>query len=309
MRPLRLLSAGALQRITILGALVVIVGVFSLLSDVFLTPANIRNIVLQSSVIGVLAVGMTMVILIAGIDLSVGSAVAFCGMLTALLQHLPAPVAALAGVAAGTAGGLVIGLLITGFSLPPFIATLGFMALYRGLTLIISGGQSVSITTSLLRLGGFMPIVYFLGSALVVWAVLGKTRFGRYQYAIGGNEDAARLSGIRVDRVKVGVFTIMGALAGVAGVALAARQAAGDPNAGVMYELDAIASVVIGGTSLMGGYGGVGGTIVGVLIIGTLTNGLQLLNVPDEWQQVAKGLIIIAAVVMDTLMRRRAGRQ
>jgi len=306
LRPRRL-SRRALQQITILAALVVIIIAFSVLSPVFLSAANLRNIVLQSSVIGILAVGMTMVILIAGIDLSVGSAVAFCGMLAALLQHYSTPFAALVGVAAGTAGGLCIGLLITGFSLPPFIATLGFMALYRGLTLIISGGQSVSITTGMERLlGRNMPIVYFLAGALIVYFILNKTQFGRYQYAIGGNEEAAKLSGIRVRRVKVGVFTIMGALCGVAGVALAARQAAGDPNAGVMYELDAIASVVIGGTSLMGGYGGIGGTIVGVLIIGTLTNGLQLLNVRDEWQQVAKGLIIIAAVVMDTLTRRRA---
>jgi len=295
------------QQFSIIIAFAFVFIIFSLLSDVFLTWENIRNIPYQSAVIGVLATGMTLVILTGGIDLSVGSGVAFTGMIVALLHPYGTLPAILGGLLTGTFFGFLSGLLITTFDIPPFIVTLGMMTILRGATYIVSGGNSVPILSgNLPALGTTKPMIAtFLLCVIVIAFILKATRFGRYLYAIGGSEEAARLSGVRVRWVKCGVYTIMGFLTGLAGLLLVARLSAADPTMGLMYELDAIASVVIGGTSLAGGYGGVGGTVIGVLLIGVLVNGLQLLNVPIQWQHVAKGFIIISAVLIDMLLHKR----
>ena len=337
-------------------------GLTILTEGIFFTPRNLVNLTRQVAVNGVLAVGMTFVILIAGIDLSIGSVVAFAGISVAYLQvisGLGAVPSIIIALLCGTAAGLFNGFFVTRFSIHPFIITLGMMTIARGVALIISKGASIAPMSDNLAAIGNSSIppaasiaVISLFSAYWLWGsineiiknksraaayagaalklivagffiwlcsyegvpvivavfavvamcgvfILRRTVFGRHMYAIGGNETASYLSGINVKGVKLAVFAIMGLLSGVAGVLLTARLNAATPTMGNMFELDAIASVVIGGTSLMGGYGGVEGTIIGAFIIGILNNGLQLLNVDPFLQYVIKGFIIIGAVMLD----------
>jgi ribose transport system permease protein len=281
----------------------------------FLTTANLLNVVEQSTLIGIIAVGMTFVILTAGIDLSVGSIVALSGvaMGTAFRAGLPIFAAALTGLAVGLACGLANGALITLGRLPPFIATLGRMSIARGGALMLSDGRPISGYSDGFRalatgdlLGIPLPVVIMLAIYGIAHFVLSRTTLGRYTYAIGGNEEAAELSGIRVRAYKSAVYGIAGLLSAVTSILLVARLDSAQPIAGIMYELDAIAAVVIGGTSLLGGSGSVIGTLIGALIMGVLRNGLNLLGVSSYLQQVAIGGVIIVAVLMDMALRRRA---
>ncbi|GGF33031.1 ABC transporter permease [Echinicola rosea] len=302
-------------------ALLLLCLVLSLLSDRFLTLANGWNVMRQVSVNICISVGMTLVILTAGIDLSVGSILALCGAVTASLikngiaiEGLNlyigfAPLGAvILGVGLGFGLGWFNGWTITRFKVPPFVATLAMLTIARGLTMLWTGGFPIN------GLGedfAFLGTGWFLGIPMPVWitAVIvalatlltKKTKFGRYVYAIGGNERAARLSGINISRVKMTVYAIAGGLAAVGGMIVTSRLDSAQPNAGISYELDAIAAVVIGGTSLSGGRGTIMGAVLGGIIIGVLNNGLVLLNVSPFWQQVVKGAVILLAVVIDKM--------
>jgi ribose transport system permease protein len=300
-------------------ALLLMVVAMSLLSDTFLTPGNGWNILRQISVNLCLSIGMTLIILSGGIDLSVGAILALSGAVAAgvyrngigipmfdVLIEFTLTGAILSGIVVGLLLGWFNGFVITRFKLPPFVATLGMFSIARGLTLLWTGGFPV---TGLGEEFGYMGTGILLGVPMPVWIcavlvaafvmVTRKTRFGRYVYAVGGNERAALLTGLRVNRIKVWVYTLGGGLAGVAGLLVTARLDSAQPNAGLGYELDSIAAVVIGGTSLSGGRGSVLGTVLGCLIIGVLNNGLFLLNVSPFWQQVDKGLVILVAVAID----------
>lgn len=296
-------------RLGLILALVALCAVLSVARATFLTVGNLVNLVRQISINGILAVGVTFVLLTGGVDLSLGSLIALTGVAAALLAHpgeYPVWIPVLAGVLAGAAAGALNGLVITLGRVAPFIVTLGMMTAARGLALIASGGRPVAnLSRDFNAIGGgeFLgvpyPVMILAAVAATAWIVLSRFRIGRYVYAVGGNENAARASGVRVNRVKMFAYTVSGALAGLAGVVLAARITTGQPNAGAGYELDAIAAVVIGGTSLSGGIGGVGGTVLGALLMGVINNGLDLLNVPSYYQQIVKGLIIAGAVWLD----------
>jgi ribose transport system permease protein len=320
-------------------ALVLLVVGLSLAADNFLTVENGLNVLRQISINLCLSIGMTLVILSGGIDLSVGSVLALSGAVAAgllkdgvsltflnalaskwfgttfgwldvRLEFTPFG-AIVAGIAVGLVAGWINGYVITRFRVPPFVATLGMLSIARGLTRLWTRGFPI---TNLGENFGFMGTGYFLNVPMPVWisaalavafmVMTRRTRFGRYLYAIGGNERAAVLSGINVVRVKRLVYTLGGGLAGVAGLLLTARLNAADPKVGVGYELDSIAAVVIGGTSLSGGRGSIPGTVLGCLLIGVLNNGLVLLGVSDDWQLVIKGLVIIIAVAIDQAGRR-----
>jgi inositol transport system permease protein len=290
-------------------ALILIFIALSIAKPNFLTIANLINLVRQISINGILAVGVTYVLLTGGVDLSLGSLVALTGVIAASFAHPqqePVIVPVLLAVLAGASCGLLNGLVITRGRVAPFIVTLGMMTAARGLALVISGGKPVSnLSKEFTTMGSGdvmgipIPILMFLTVALLSHGFLKHIRLGRYIYAVGGNENAARASRINVRAVKTFAYTICGALAGLAGVVLAARITTGQPNAGVGYELDAIAAVVIGGTSLNGGVGGIGGTILGALLMGVINNGLDLLNVSSYYQQIVKGVIIVGAVWLD----------
>jgi inositol transport system permease protein len=280
----------------------------------FLNLANLVNLLRQISINGILAAGVTFVLLTGGVDLSLGSVVALSGVVAASFAHpgeYGVAVAVMMGTATGAACGALNGLVVTRGRVAPFIATLGMMTAARGLALLASGGRPVSnLSPAFSRIGGGnvggvpVPVVIFALVALISWVLLRNMRLGRHIYAVGGNENAARASGVRIVRVKMAAYTLCGALAGLAGVVLASRITTGQPNAGVGYELDAIAAVVIGGTSLNGGTGGVGGAVLGALLIGVINNGLDLLNVSSYYQQVAKGIIIVGAVWLDRSKER-----
>jgi ribose/xylose/arabinose/galactoside ABC-type transport system permease subunit len=275
----------------------------------FFTLGNMVNLVRQISINGILAVGVTYVLLTGGVDLSLGSMVALTGVIAAGFAHpgqYPLAIPVAAGVLAGMLCGAVNGIIITRGRVAPFVATLGMMTSARGLALLLSGGRPVSgVSPGFTRIGSGdfagvpAPTWILLAVALVSHVFLRHMRMGRHVYAVGGNQNAAHASGVRVNRVKMAAYTICGAMAGLAGVVLAARITTGQPNAGIGYELDAIAAVVIGGTSLNGGTGGIGGTILGALLIGVINNGLDLLNVSSYYQQVIKGIIIVGAVWLD----------
>ena len=306
-------------------ALVIMVIAMSLLSDTFFTAENGRNILLQISINVCLAVGMTLVILTGGIDLSVGSVLALASAVAADLFKSGIPIegakvlleftilgACVAGIAVGLALGLFNGIMITRFRIPPFVATLGMLGIARGLTNLWTNGHPITALGDSfgqigrgVLLGLPMPVWIAAGVVAIFVIVTKRMRFGRHLYAVGGNERASLLSGLRVDRIKLAVYALAGGLAAVAGLILASRLDAAQPNAGFTYELNAIAAVVIGGTSLSGGRGSVMGTVLGCLIIGVLNNGLVLLEVSPNWQQVVKGLVILAAVALDQMQNRR----
>lgn len=295
-------------------ALLLGVVILSIISDAFLTFNNLMNVLRQVSINGILAVGMTLVILTAGIDLSIGALMAVAAVIAAsIVAQNPDAVfpALLAAIAASSLLGGVSGVMSTKLNVAPFIATLAMMTIARGIALIYTNGRPITIQSEAFKYLGQgyigpvpVPVVIFALVTAIFSFILYKTKFGRYIYAVGGNENAAHVSGIRVHRVKIWVYIINGALAGLAGALLASRISSGQPNSGLGYELDAIAAVVIGGTSLFGGRGSMLGTIVGVLIIGVINNGLNLLNVSSYWQQIIKGLIIAGAVIMDQRTKR-----
>jgi inositol transport system permease protein len=284
----------------------------TLATDTFLSVANLTNVARQVSINGILAVGVTFVLLTAGVDLSLGSVVALSGVACATFAHpgdhsVIVPIAV--GLLTGLTCGLVNGVLVTRGGVAPFIVTLGMMTIARGLALIFSGGRPVAnMSNELTALAGDVfgvpiPMLCFAGVALVSWFFLRHFRLGRHIYAVGGNENAARAAGVPVERVKLFAYGLCGLLTGLAGVVLAARITTGQPNAGQAYELDAIAAVVIGGTSLAGGVGTITGTLLGVLLIGVINNGLDLMGVSSYYQAVIKGVIIVGAVWLD---RRQA---
>jgi inositol transport system permease protein len=284
----------------------------TLTTDTFLSVANLTNVARQVSINGILAVGVTFVLLTAGVDLSLGSVVALSGVACATFAHPgdhPVFVPIAVGLLTGAACGLVNGVLVTRGGVAPFIVTLGMMTIARGLALIVSGGRPVAnMSNELTALAGDflgipIPVLCFAGVALAAWFFLRNFRLGRHIYAVGGNENAARAAGVPVERVKLFAYGLCGLLTGLAGVVLAARITTGQPNAGQAYELDAIAAVVIGGTSLAGGVGTITGTLLGVLLIGVINNGLDLLGVSSYYQAVIKGVIIVGAVWLD---RRQA---
>lgn len=288
----------------------VVVIVVSGLRPEFLTLKNFFNIVRQSSVHGIMAVGMTFVILTAGIDLSVGSVLALAGVFCASFEHAGWPVFLIvpATLAIGASVGLINGLIITAAKVTPFVVTLGTMSVARGLAHIYTGAQPIGGFRESFRyigrdsfLGIHVPIIIFLLTLLIAAFVLRYTRLGRCAYAIGSNERAARLAGVNVALYKTAAYIISGLTAALSAIILTSRLNAGESIAGAGYELDVIASVVIGGTSLMGGRGGVWGTLVGALLIGTINNAMNLLLISSYWQLVVRGSIIVAAVILDRL--------
>lgn len=303
----KILTPHGRQLGTLLGLLALCLSLW-LLTPHFLTVANLLNVAQQTAINAIIAVGMTFVIISAGIDLSVGSIVAFAGVVLAsgLQAGLPIPLAVLAGLAAGWVCGLLNGLLITLGKLPPFIATLGMMSVARGAALVYAEGRPIS---------GFAPAFRQIATGEILWVpvpviimicayaaggfLLARTKFGRYTCAMGGNEQATRLSGVNVRLHKTLVYGLCGVTSALAAVVLTARLNSAQPIAGIMYELDAIAATVIGGTSLMGGQGSLLGTLVGAFIMGVLRNGLNLLGVSSFLQQIIIGAVIISAVLID----------
>jgi ribose/xylose/arabinose/galactoside ABC-type transport system permease subunit len=298
-------------------ALILELVLFALLSPHFLTAENLLNVSLQTSITAIIAVGMTFVILTAGIDLSVGSLVAVVGVLTTLLLAGIAPVgvafplAIAGGLALGAFSGLAAGTLVTRFKITPFIVTLALMTIWRGTAFILTGGRPIwelpegfSLLASGRVAGLPIPTVIMLVVYVSAHIILTRTRFGRHVYAVGGNLEAARLAGIRTHRVITAAFVISGTLSALSGILLASRVNSGQPNAGLMYELDVIAAVVVGGTSLFGGRGSIIGTFIGSLLIGVLRNGLNLMNVESYVQQVVVGFVILLAVMIDQWRRR-----
>ncbi len=296
----------------------------SIVSPAFATFRNLINVVRQVSIIGIIAMGVTFCIITTGIDLSSGSVLAFCGVIVASLSQtkvvdsqpvsimMPLFFAILIALAAGALMGFSNGALTAYGKIPPFVATLGMMTVARGAALLYSGGRPVGyLKRSFTFLGGGyflkipIPIWTYILVGVISYILLSKSKFGRYVFAIGGNMQAARICGINVERTLVLVYMYAGLLTGVSAVLLVARTAAGNPTYGIMYELDAIASTVIGGTSLSGGVGSIPLCVVGAMIIGVLNNGMDLLGINAYWQQIVKGVIIVVAVVIDSRKRRK----
>jgi ribose transport system permease protein len=315
--------ADAMQRIMAFGALIVLAVGFSLASPYFRTFDNFVGILLATAVNGVLGLGVTFIIITGGIDLSVGTVLTLSAVMTGVFitnWHLPIPLGILGGVLTGSLAGLVNGVLISRMKIPPFIATLGMLYATKGLSLVISELKPIYFNdTPVFRemamgsiLGKVIPgfdipnaVLILFGAAIIAHLILSRTILGRYTYALGSNEEATRLSGVNVAAWKTAVYTLGGLFSGVGGVLMAARLNSAQPALGAGYELDAIAAVVIGGTSLSGGEGSILGTIIGAFIISTLTNGLRILSVPQEWQMVVTGAIVVMAVYLDILRRRR----
>jgi inositol transport system permease protein len=285
----------------------------------FISLRNLTNILTEGSIYGIIAVGMTFVILTAGVDLAVGSLLAFAGMAGATVAGLLGAdvsfswmVALSSAILVGAAAGYLQGKAVTWLRIPPFIVTLGGMTIWRGATLILHDGAPISGFDFRYRWWGTgtilhvpVPVALFVIVAAVGYIVQRYTRYGRHVYAVGGNPEAARLNGLNVAAIVTSVYVIVGVLSGLAGFLQSARLGAAEATAGSGYELRVIASVVIGGASLSGGRGGIGGTIIGALLIGVLTNGLVIMHVSSYWQQVIIGLIIVAAVAFDAFAKAR----
>src|SRR5689334_11770968 len=322
-----------LSRYAPLVCLVLLIIVFTVLTDGrFLTRLNLFNVMRQISIEGLIAVGMTFVILTAGIDLSVGSLVAVAGLTAALIAKGSAATsfsldtaeatgygwfaAMMGAVAVGLLGGAIQGTAITKLKVPPFVVTLGGLSVFRGMALMISGSGPISGFGDTYRWWGQgrvgpqwfaipVPVIIFLSIAAIAFVVLRYTRYGRQVYAVGGNREAARLAGVNVERVLLSVYVIIGFLSGLAGFVLSARLNSSEAVAGIGYELNVIAAVVIGGTSLFGGVGTILGTVIGSMLIGVLNNGLVLMNVNPYVQQITIGLILVSVVALDQLAKSR----
>ena len=293
--------------------LVLLCIVITIVTPNFLSVSNITNVFSQVSVNAIIAIGMTFVILTGGIDLSVGSTLAISGAVGASIVKLTGNVflAIIVAAVIGIAVGLINGLLVSKGKLQAFIVTLATMTIFRGATLVFTDGTPISkLPEAFVKIGngklGFMPIPVIITIIIAIIAVyaLSQTRFGRYLYALGGNEDASRLSGINTDKIKTLVYVVSGFASAIAGVIITSRIGSASPNAGTGFELDAIAAVVIGGTSLAGGEGTITGTLIGALIIGVLNNGLNLMNVSPFYQSIVKGLVILIAVLLDKKSRK-----
>jgi ribose transport system permease protein len=320
----RISGGQAKQKLLAFGSLIALMVVFSILKpDAFMTDDNIIGILQSTTVIGVLAIASTFIIITSGIDLSVGVLMTFCAVMGGVLMvnlGLPLPLGVLGAIGVGALCGTASGLAITKLKVPPFIATLGMMMLLKGASLIITGTRpiyfndvpgfdqiSLGSLIGMVLPGFAIPngvLILFL-VAVISAIVLNKTALGRYTFALGSNEEAVRLSGVNVDRWKIKVYAFAGGICGVAGLLIASRLNSAQPALGQGYELDAIAAVVIGGTSLSGGVGTILGTIIGAFIISVLTNGLRIMSVAQEWQMVLTGLIIILAVYTDNLRRNK----
>ena len=295
-------------------AFVILCAVLAFSTPRFFTVSNLMIIGTQVSINALLAFGVTFVIITGGIDLSLGSMVAVTGVVAAMFAHpdsYPLIVPIVFGLAAGVGMGAFNGIVITKSKVPPFIVTLGTMTIGRGLALILSKGRPISnLSDSFNFIGGGniagipFPIIILIVAFLICSVILNKTILGRYMYAVGGNEQAARASGINISSVKIRVYTICGLLSAMGGILLTSRITTGQPNAGAGFELDAIAAAIIGGTSTSGGTGTMTGTLIGALLIGVISNSLDLLNVTSYYQQVVMGVIIIGAVVLDGLGKK-----
>ncbi len=293
-------------------AVLIIFGVFlSLLTDNFMTQGNIISVLRQISINLYIALGMTLVIILGGIDLSVGSIVAMAGTIIVgfiVTQGLPLWVAIFLGLFIGTAAGFVNGFIIAKFKVPAFIVTMAMMNIASGVAYVYSGGRSTRITEDFfVKIGtGYvfgvipLPVIYMAVLIALFVFLLNKTRFGVYVYAIGGNRESARVSGVPIMKVEIAVFTITGFLSAFAGLVLASRMYSGQPSVGSGYELDAIAACVLGGVSMSGGKGRISGTVIGAMVIGIISNGLNLMGVSSFWQLIVKGVIILFAILIDT---------
>ena len=317
-------ASGAQQKLLAFASLIALLVYFSVASPNFLQTSNMLAILQATSVNGVLAIAATLVIITGGIDLSVGTLMTFCAVMAGVIltnAGMPLPLGVVGAIAVGAICGTISGTLVAKMKIPPFIATLGMMLILKGLSLVISGTKPIyfndtpgfsEISTGSL-IGKIIPsvpvpngvlILFIL--ALVIGYVLNRTVLGRYCFALGSNEEAVRLSGVNTDAWKIAIYALAGSICGIAGLIIASRLNSAQPALGLGYELDAIAAVVIGGTSLAGGRGSILGTMIGALIMAVLLNGLRVMSVAQEWQTVVTGGIIIAAVYADMLRRRRA---
>ena len=299
-------------------AMFIFLTVFPTTRSTFLTPKNMFNILRQNASNLFLATGMTMVIILGGIDLSVGSVIALSGVVAAgcvVNFGLPEAVGFIAAIAVGAAVGLFNGFIICKTDIPPFIVTLASMNITKGIALVLTGGAPIRCMTDAFKFPGAgyvgpvpTPVILMFIIFILAALMINKTQLGRHIYAVGGNVQAAKFSGISVQKVKFIVYAYTGVMAGIAGVVIASRLYSGQPTAGDGAEMDAIASVVVGGTSMSGGSGRIGGTLIGVLIIGVLNNGLNLMGVDSNFQYIVKGLVILLAVYVDFLRNKNAGR-
>ena len=299
------------NNVGILSVLVLLCVIVSIATSKFLKPNNLISVLRQISINAYIALGMTLIIILGHIDLSVGAIVAMSGTLTVgfiVTQGLPIPVAILLGILLGMVAGLISGMIVTYFRVPAFIITMAMMNVCSGVAYVYSGGQATRINDDFFSAIGTgylfntipLPVVYMIILIIVISFLLGKTKFGTYIYAIGGNREAARLSGVPIKKVEIAVFTISGVLSAFAGLVLCSRMYSGQPSVGSGYELDAIAACVLGGTSMSGGKGRISGTIFGAMVIGIISNGLNLIGVSSYWQLIVKGLIIACAVLLDS---------
>ncbi len=320
-----LFSAKARQKVLAFASLVLMIVIFAVLSPNFFQMDNLISIMLSTAVTGVLGIAVTFVIITGGIDLAIGTLMTLTAVMAGVFigyWNLPIWLGVLAAMATGAVAGTISGVLVAKLKLPPFIATMGIMMIAKGLSLVISGAKPIYFTKyegynsisngsfidfSFLVPGLIIPnaVVIFFGVGIVSSIILNKTVLGRYTFGLGSNEEAVRLSGVNVDRWKVAIYALAGAIVGIAGILISSRLNSAQPALGQGYELDAIAAAVIGGVSLSGGEGTILGTIIGAFIMSVLINGLRILSVPQEWQTVVSGLIVIFAVYMDILRRRK----
>ena len=320
----RIVAAGTHQRVLAFTSLIILLIGFSLASPNFMQTSNMIAILQATSVNGVLAVAVTLVIITGGIDLSIGTMMTFCAVITGVVltyAGLPLLLGVIAAIATGAGCGLASGTFVAKMKIPPFIATLGMMLILKGLSLVISGTRPIYFNdtpgfSEISRgslIGEVLPALPIPNGVLILFIVaglaayiLGRTVLGRYCYALGSNEEAVRLSGVNTDRWKIAIYAMSGSIVGVAGLLIASRLNSAQPALGLGYELEAIAAVVIGGTSLSGGRGTILGSLIGALIMAVLTNGLRVLSVAQEWQTVVTGAIIILAVYADMMRRKRS---
>jgi ribose transport system permease protein len=320
-----MIRSDTLQKFLAFGGLIILLIVFSLASPFFLTRDNLGGILLATAVNGILALGVTFVIINGGIDLSVGTVMTFSAVMTAqvmIVWQQPVLVGIAAGLLTGALCGMLNGLMVTKMKIPPFVATLGMLYITKGLSLVVAQLKPIYFNDAPIFnqvamssvLGSIIPaldpvknvVLIFFGAAAVAAFILSKTVLGRYTFALGSNIEATRLSGVNVDRWQTAVFMLCGLFAGLAGVVIGARLNSAQPALGAGYELDAIAAAVIGGTSLSGGEGSILGTIIGALFIATLANGLRILGVQQEWQIVVTGTVLVFAVFLDRFLKQRS---
>jgi ribose transport system permease protein len=320
----KLINITAHQRLLAFASLIVLLVVFSIASPNFMQTSNMLAILQATSVNGVLAVAATLVIITGGIDLSVGTLMTFTAVIAGVLltnMNLPLPIGVLGAVLTGAFCGFCSGSFVAKMKIPPFIATLGMMLILKGLSLVVSGARPIYFNNTegydlISRgslIGEVLPFLPIPNGVLILFVVAGvasyvlsKTVLGRYCFGIGSNEEAVRLSGVNTDRWKIAIYSVAGGICGIAGILISSRLNSAQPALGLGYELEAIAAVVIGGTSLSGGRGTIIGTLIGALIMAVLTNGLRVLSVAQEWQTVITGIIIILAVYADMMRRQKS---